>query len=70
MLIAIPATLIWVLIKLFNKLDKKHAGNRPLGITEINKGVQYCTRCGQKLAADAEFCPVCGTKKLCNPEKP
>ncbi|WP_266105229.1 hypothetical protein [Dehalococcoides mccartyi] len=22
------------------------------------------------MAADAEFCPVCGTKKLCNPEKP
>ncbi|KSV18336.1 hypothetical protein DA01_02615 [Dehalococcoides mccartyi] len=67
--IMIPVALIWGLIHLFRKLDKKPVRNQPLNTEELNRGVQYCTRCGQKLEAETEFCPVCGTKKLCTPEK-
>ncbi|AGG05861.1 MULTISPECIES: zinc-ribbon domain-containing protein [Dehalococcoides] len=71
-LIMIPVGLIWGLIYLFNKLNKKKitGRNMPLDIIEINKGVQYCTRCGQKLEANIQFCPVCGTEKLHAPKIP
>ena len=32
--------------------------------------VDKCSKCGADLSADAEFCPLCGTKKVAQPVQP
>ncbi|AVK63389.1 hypothetical protein C5Z26_04405 [Lactobacillus sp. CBA3606] len=32
--------------------------------------MKFCIKCGQKIEADSEFCPFCGTKQPPLPEKP